>query len=397
MNICDSKIRLRANDTTYPVAGNRDLTDKKVIIHREQWGDITEYGIELVDTDHKFALPARIMVGGAEKALRVYCSGVADPGYWQGGNFGYVHQWNYETEKPLLYTYPFDSAGIDLDFPVVGEMCESRVGNWWLGAGGWFEIETPQWTDPSWYWVRGLGFYTDRTKCNGSVYLYQLEEHGSIYVRIWRLVDGVWGYTTHSGWEGLSAEASFEGGGMWEWDGNVYYVSAWENMIGYYDSCYFCNGSLIKGWYSWYGFSGKIMVSNNFTYIRTCHQEGCCVLIFSKTDRVGVFWDERISYPVLIPPDTCFVLGWHRYWPGSRFKYVYINGSTASDAYELPEPPGPHDAFDYYCFWKGQSGKAIFGAYGLYRGYWRHYYGNVQSFDPGAGTWVDHGIPWQLD
>ena len=371
MSIVDSGVRLRANDTTYSLAGNADLTDKKVIVYND--GNI---GLELVDTDHVLALSAHVKVEGAEKAFRDYVGESLGYGYWQGENFGYIHQWDTVENKPLLYQYPFSGAGTDLDFPVVGSICSNRVGDWWLGVGGWFEISTPTWTDPSWDWVSSaVTLYTDKTKCSGVVYAYKVG--ATYYLRIWTLTDGVWGYVTESGWGGIDLELERFTvlAGIWEWDGDIYYITF------SYDSYYYKNGLLIKEVESG-GESTKILVSDTYTYIRGQSEAGYPVAIHSKTDFEGWGSEERIGYITLINTDKCIVTGWYRYWPGTEWKYKYINGKIVSAAVELPSGGNDNGYFD-----GGEGGKALQNCGGS-GGY------SIIGFDPVANTWTDYGRPW---
>ena len=376
MSIRDSLVRVRANDTTYSVAGNRDLTDAKIIV-RENWeGDIVDMGLETVATDHVLALPAHVKVGGTEKAFKAYVGESLGYGFWQGGNFGYIHQWDTVENKPLLYKYPFSGTGIDLDFPVVGGFCDSRVGGWWLGAGGWFEIVTPTWRDPSWDWVSSAyTYYTDKTKCNGRVYVYRIG--ATYYIRIWTLTNGIWGYVTHSGWGGITEGISLCGGGMWEWDGDVYYAVSQGAGPPLDRDNYYKNGVFIKdvvGDYS--SGSGKIIVSDSFTYIM--EWEGRLGYIYSKIDKVGTLFPgySTRQYLYLIDTDKCIIT--NKRWDDAPY-YSYINGNIRSAEFPFSS--------SNFIFNGGEDGKALRSIGGSY-----DY--QLEGFDPVANTWTDYGRPW---
>ena len=372
MSIIDSEVRLRANDETYSLAGNRDLTDKKVIVYND--GNM---GLETVDTDHVLALDAHVKLDGTEKAFRTYVAASLSYGYWQGGNFGYLHKWNITGDKPLLYQYPFSGAGTDLDFPVVGSICDSKVGGWWLGVGGWFEIVTPTWTDPSWDWVSSVyTLYTDKTKCSGNVYAYRIG--ATYYLRIWTLTDGVWGYITESGWDYI--DGNLEAGnslflGIWEWDSDVYYAV----YVGDSHFEYCKNGTSIG--IGGAGFSGygatKILVSDNYAYLESHASDAVVTFIFSKTGYEAVYKSEfwYTTIPTLISPDKCIVVG--------RNKYRYINGKSIGSLINLPASPIGRDGY----FDGGEDGKALQNSDNSY-----DY--QLAGFDPVAGTWTDYGRPW---
>ena len=371
MSMIDSGVRLRANDKTYFLVGNRDLTDKKVIVYNE--GNM---GMELVDTNHVSASPAHVKVDGAEKAFRAYVSKSLGHGYWQGGNFGYIHQWDTIENKPLLYQYPFSGAGIDLDFPVVASLDgESKVGNWWLGAGGWFEIVEPMWTDPSWDWVsQVISYFTDKTKCNGRACAYRAGD--TYYLRIWTLTNGIWGYVTQSGWDGIDED--LEIGGLrfliiWKSDGDIYYII----RASYRSNSYFKNGLRIQSGFGLWGTNWGIKVSSNYSYMRTRGANYSVINIFSKTEKVDDIWftAERFRHFCLVNTDKCFITNAYGGW-----KYNYIIGSTVSEELSLPASPSG----DYGYFDGGEAGKAIRRASN----------DSVEGFDPVAGTWTDYGRPW---
>jgi len=363
MSIIDSGVRLRANDTTYSLAGNADLTDKEVIVYND--GNM---GLETVATDHVLALPSHVKVGDTEKAFRNYVGESLGYGYWQGGNFGYIHQWDTVVNNPLLYQYPFSGAGTDLDFPVVYNFCESKVGDWWLGVGGWFEIVTPTWTDPSWDWVSSAyTLYTDKTKCSGVAYVYRVG--ATYYVRIWTLTDGVWGYVTKSGWTGLDIDMV----GMWEWDGSIYYLTS----LGEGDNFYI-NGVFIINLSS----SGlpkvSILISDTYTYVR----DKTRVFIFSKTNFIKKVDIAGTPTPsILIDADKCIVPWYSSYYHNWFFNYIVDTTNFGSwSGIIFPSSPNGCDGDEFN---GGEDGKAISYKNDI-----------VAGFDPVANTWTDYGRPW---
>ena len=381
-----------------------NIWDGTITINPEDNGEKSLAGLRYRKKDDSDSLDEELLLiidakddaGSSDNgALKIFKPGPGTlaSGYWNG-SFGYLHKADPTPEnpnpKPLLYKYPFNSDPIDLDFPEVMGFTDNYLGSKWYYDESWHYISTPQWTDPSWDWVRGYTLYTDKIKCNGVVYIYRVGS--TYYVRIWTLTNGAWGYVTHSGWAGIDSYLEWGESDLklfWKWNNDICYI------IGNH---FLCNGIYIDGIQSNQAWYRPPSISNNFTYTFGNSEGANVINIFGETGPEKFYWTEASMCGGCLVDTNCMMInGRFRHsssgggWYGA-VKYIYFINTTIYPTsntsntiwYWLDFPPSPNGCDLRNSFDGGEDRKAI-----------NYQNGKIAGFDPVAGTWTDYGCPWE--